>query len=203
MPRSNAPFGSRRPSLQSRPQFRRADGTSVFRPRNSERYSSITLLDAEERLLAASQSTAGPVVGGATLEHAERARRNHGIVLGEDQRHALHSIATSSRKLDVLIGPAGAGKTTAMHALRLAWEHEHGRGSVIGLAPSAVAARELADDLGIATENTAKWLHDNRQGHPSMRAGQLVIIDEASLVGTLTLDRICTVAIHAGAKVLL
>lgn len=184
-------------------EFRRADGTSVFRPRNSERYSSITLLDAEERLLAASQSTAGPVVGAATLEHAERARRNHGIVLGEDQRNALHSIATSSRKLDVLIGPAGAGKTTAMHALRLAWEHEHGRGSVIGLAPSAAAARELADDLGIATENTAKWLRDNRQGHASMRAGQLVIIDEASLAGTLSLDRICTVAIHAGAKVLL
>lgn len=184
-------------------EFRRADGTSVFRPRNSERYSSITLLDAEERLLAASQSIAGPVVGAATLEHAERARRNHGIVLGADQRNALHSIATSSRKLDVLIGPAGAGKTTAMHALRLAWEHEHGRGSVIGLAPSAAAARELADDLGIATENTAKWLHDNRQGHASMRSGQLVIIDEASLAGTLTLDRICAVAMHADAKVLL
>ncbi|WP_448390553.1 MobF family relaxase [Microbacterium aurum] len=184
-------------------EFRRADGTSVFRPRNSERYSSITLLDAEERLLAASQSTDGPVAGAATLEHAERARRNHGIVLGEDQRNALHSIATSSRKLDVLIGPAGAGKTTAMHALRLAWEHEHGRGSVIGLAPSAAAARELADDLGISTENTAKWLHDNRQGHASLRAGQLVIIDEASLAGTLTLDRICSVAMRAGAKVLL
>lgn len=183
--------------------FRRADGTSVFRPRHSERYSSITLLDAEERLLAASQSTAGPVVGAEPLEHAERARRNHGIVLGEDQRNALHSIATSSRKLDVLIGPAGAGKTTAMHALRLAWEHEHGRGSVIGLAPSAAAARGLADDLGIATENTAKWLHDNRQGYASMRSGQLVIIDEASLAGTLTLDRICTVAMHADAKVLL
>lgn len=184
-------------------EFRRADGTSVFRPRNSERFSSITLLDAEERLVAASQSTAGPVVGAATLEHAERARRNHGIVLGADQRNALHSIATSSRKLDVLIGPAGAGKTTAMHALRLAWEHEHGRGSVIGLAPSAGAARELADDLGVATENTAKWLHDNRQGHAPLRAGQLVIIDEASLAGTLTLDRICTIAMHAGAKVLL
>ena len=36
-----------------------------------------------------------------------------------------------------------------------------------------------------------------------MRAGQLVIIDEASLAGTLTLDRICTIAMHAGAKVLL
>ncbi|GAA4065099.1 hypothetical protein GCM10023065_15950 [Microbacterium laevaniformans] len=183
--------------------FQRADETSVFRPRNSARYSSIALLDAEERLLAASHASDAPVVSAATLERAERARRNHGIVLGEDQRAALHSIATSARSLDVLIGPAGAGKTTAMHALRLAWEHEHGRGSVIGLAPSAAAARELADDLGIATENTAKWLHEHRHGRASVGAGQLVIIDEASLAGTLTLDRISTLATQAVAKVLL
>ncbi|WP_456237932.1 MobF family relaxase [Microbacterium pygmaeum] len=184
-------------------EFRRADETSVFRPRNSTRYSSIALLDAEERLLSASHSTNAPVVSAATLERAERARRNHGIVLGEDQRTALHSVATSARSLDVLIGPAGAGKTTAMHALRLAWEHEHGRSSVIGLAPSAAAARELADDLGIATENTAKWLHEHGHGRTAVRAGQLVIIDEASLAGTLTLDRISTLATQAGAKVLL
>ncbi|WP_292814862.1 MobF family relaxase [Microbacterium sp.] len=184
-------------------EFRRADETSVFRPRNSARYSSIALLDAEERLLAASHATDAPVVSAATVERAERARRTHGIVLGEDQRAALHSIATSARSLDVLIGPAGAGKTTAMHTLRLAWEHEHGRGSVIGLAPSAAAARELADDLGIATENTAKWLHEHNQGRATVRNSQLVIIDEASLAGTLTLDRISTLATQAGAKVLL
>ncbi|WP_424446632.1 MobF family relaxase [Microbacterium sp. CH-015] len=184
-------------------EFRRADETSVFRPRNSARYSSIALLDAEERLLAATHATDAPVVSAATLERAERARRNHGIVLGEDQRAALHSIATSARSLDVLIGPAGAGKTTAMHALRLAWEHEHGRGSVIGLAPSAAAARELADDLGIATENTAKWLQEYSHGRATVRASQLLIIDEASLAGTLTIDRISTLATQAGAKVLL
>jgi len=190
-------------SAVSPTDFRRADGTSVFRPRSSERYSSMALLDAEERLLAASGTTDGPVVTAATLEHAERAHRNRGLVLGQEQRAALYSIASSARTLDVLIGPAGAGKTTAMRALRLAWEHEHGRGSVIGLAPSAAAARELADDLGIPTENTAKWLHEHRQGRATVRGGQLVIIDEASLAGTLPLDRICTLATEAGAKVLL
>ena len=53
-------------------------------------------------------------------------------------------IALSGRMIDVLVGPAGAGKTTAMNALRRAWEAEHGTGSVIGLAPSAVAAQALA-----------------------------------------------------------
>ncbi|MBX4378510.1 AAA family ATPase, partial [Mycobacterium tuberculosis] len=80
-----------------------------------------------------------------------------GRLLGDDQAEALTQIAVSGRVLDVLVGPAGAGKTTAMSALRRTWEKQHGNGSVVGLAPSAVAAQVLGEDLGIATENTAKW----------------------------------------------
>ncbi|WP_206037908.1 AAA family ATPase [Rhodococcus sp. HNM0569] len=112
-------------------------------------------------------------------------------------------IAVSGRILDVLVGPAGAGKTTAMSALRRAWETEHGAGSVVGLAPSAVAAQVLADDLGIATENTAKWWQNHLVHGTTFKAGQLLIIDEASLAGTLSLDRITYLAERAGAKVLL
>lgn len=90
-----------------------------------------------------------------------------------------------------------------MNALRRAWEASHGVGSVVGLAPSAVAAQVLADDLGIATENTAKWWTTHQHTGASFKAGQLVIIDEASLAGTLSLDRITQAAEDAGAKVLL
>ena len=76
-------------------------------------------------------------------------------------------------------------------------------GSVVGLAPSAVAAQVLADDLGIATENTAKWWQNHLIHGTTFEAGQLVIIDEASLAGTLSLDRITHLAQDAGAKVLL
>ncbi len=65
--------------------------------------------------------------------------------------------------LDVLVGPAGTGKSTTMAGLRAVWEAEHGAGSVLGLAPSAAAAEVLADELGIDTENTAKWLYEHRQ----------------------------------------
>jgi hypothetical protein len=74
---------------------------------------------------------------------------------------------------------------------------------VVGLAPSAAAARVLADDLGVATENTAKWLHDHTTRGVSLAAGQLVIIDEASMAGTRTLDRVTGHAAEVGAKVLL
>ena len=36
-------------------------------------------------------------------------------------------------------------------------------GSVLGLAPSAAAAEVLAGELGIDTENTAKWLFEHRR----------------------------------------
>ena len=90
-----------------------------------------------------------------------------------------------------------------MNALRRAWEIEHGAGSVVGLAPSAVAAQVLADNLGIQTENTAKWWTTHQHTGATFQPGQLVIIDEASLAGTLSLDRITQAAEDAGAKVLL
>src|SRR5690606_2239875 len=92
---------------------------------------------------------------------------------------------------------------TAVSAFRRAWEAEHGHGSVVGLAPSAVAAQVLADDLGIATENTAKWWTNHFVHGTTFEAGQLVIIDEASLAGTLSLDRITHLAEQVDAKVLL
>jgi hypothetical protein len=143
--------------------------------------------------------------------------------------------------VDVLVGPAGAGKTRTLAALRTVWEAEHGAGSVVGLAPSAAAAEVLGASLGIPCENTAKWLteHDleperrRRLGRirdavvaaadPAavralataarateaeierwrFRAGKLVVVDEASLAGTLDLDRITSCVGEAGAKLLL
>ncbi len=192
------------PELATSPAaFRRVDGTSVFRPKHSTVFSSELLLAAEDRLLDRSRTTTAPTVPVATVEKFTTNPDRDGRMLGGDQADALMKIAVSGRVLDVLVGPAGAGKTTAMNALRRAWETEHGKGSVIGLAPSAVAAQVLADDLGIATENTAKWWTNHLTRGTTFEAGQLVIIDEASLAGTLSLDRITHLAERAGAKVLL
>jgi conjugative relaxase-like TrwC/TraI family protein len=192
------------PELASSPAaFRRPDGTSVFRPKHSALFSSEVLLAAEDRLLERARTTTAPTVPLTTVELITKRPDSKGRMLGDDQAAALTKIVVSGRVVDVLVGPAGAGKTTAMSALRRAWEHEHGRGSVVGLAPSAVAAQVLADDLGIPTENTAKWLDTHDRTGETFRKGQLVIVDEASLAGTLSLDRITTLAAEAGAKVLL
>ncbi|GGM49704.1 MobF family relaxase [Microbacterium saperdae] len=187
----------------SPPTFRRPDESSVFRPKAATVFSSEQVLAAEDRLLAASNDRNAPTVPLAWVEQAARTKNRDGHTLSPDQERAIVKIGVSARTLDVLVGPAGAGKTTTMSALRRAWEKRHGTGSVIGLAPSAAAADVLAGDLGISTENTAKWLHEHRNGNWNLKPGQLVIIDEASLAGTLALDTITAHAAAVGAKVLL
>ncbi len=222
---------------------RRADGSSKFRARGHEVYTSEALLEAEERLLCAGRRTDGPTVPVATIARVSEHRlpgRDYGLSV--DQALAVEKVARSGRVLDVLVGPAGTGKSTTMAGLRAVWEAEHGPGSVTGLAPSAAAAEVLADELGVPCENTAKWLSEHRRsterlaerhrlaelaGSPSLppgaaaavrvriadldrelatwqpRAGQLVVVDEASLAGTFALDELVDAVSRAGAKVLL
>jgi conjugative relaxase-like TrwC/TraI family protein len=153
------------PELHHTPErLRRADGTTRFRAKGHEIYTTTTLLEAEARLLEAGRQTDGPVVAVGTVAAVTEASlpgRDHGVAL--DQAVAVEEIATSGRELDVLVGPAGTGKSTTMAALRAAWETEHGAGSVLGLAPSAATAEVLASELGIDTENVAKWLYEHRQ----------------------------------------
>ncbi|MET0715826.1 MAG: MobF family relaxase [Mycetocola sp.] len=192
------------PDLASSPEeFRRDDGTSVFRAKYSAVFTSTELLDAESRLLDRVADRTGPQVAQTTLRAVVRTQLPGGGVLSDDQLAALAAIVSSGRVLDLLVGPAGAGKTTTMNALRRAWEARHGEGSVVGLAPSAAAAQVLGEDLRIRTENLTKWWNDHLLQGDTFSAGQLVIIDEASLAGTLLLDRVSALAASAGAKVLL
>lgn len=143
------------PDLRHTPErFLRPDGSSRFHTTSHETYTTTGTLRAEARLLDAGRRLDGPTAFGTRPD----AIANVSI----DQAVAVDQVATSGRVLDVLVGPAGAGKSTTMKALRDVWEGRHGAGSVIGLAPSAVAAEVLAGELGIMTENTAKWLTEHR-----------------------------------------
>ncbi len=192
------------PELATTPAaFRRDDGSSVFRPKHSAVYTSEALLAAEARLQARAADVSGPTIPANLLRSLATKRLRRGGTLTEAQHAALTAIGSSGRVVDLLVGPAGAGKTTVMGALRQTWEAVHGRGSVIGLAPSAAAAHVLAEDLGIRTENLAKWWQNHLVRRTRFTRGQLVIVDEASLAGTLALDRVTNLAARAGAKVLL
>ena len=152
------------PTLHYTPErYLRSDGSSRLRPKNHVKYTTQLLLDAETRLLEAGRNNNSPKVSVAkVVSIVNNNLEGRDYKLSDDQSLAVEKIATSGRVLDVLVGPAGTGKSTTMAGVRSLWESEYGEGSVIGLAPSSAAAEVLATELGIDTENTAKWLSDYR-----------------------------------------
>lgn len=207
------------PALFDVPErWRRPDGASAFTRSHETAHTSPAILDAETRLLAAAADTTGPRAHPATASSASRATTaGDAGGLHPDQAAAVAAVVGSGRRVDVLVGPAGAGKTRTLRAVRAAWETTHGPASVVGLAPSATAAHELSVAVGIGCDTLAKWAHETArtEGAPAhsegaaseggwaLRARQLVIVDEASLAGTLTLDHLAARAGAAGAKLLL
>jgi hypothetical protein len=91
-----------------------------------------------------------------------------------------------------------------MRALTLAWSEDGGQ--VLGLAPSAAAAAVLGEQTGIRTDTVAKLTWSLRNGDlPDWATGvgpaTLIIIDEAGMADTLTLDTAVQFAISRGASV--
>jgi len=128
----------------------------------------------------------------------------NGAVLDVGQAALVRQMCSSGARVQLAIAAAGAGKTTAMHALTQAWTEDGGQ--VIGLAPSAAAAAVLAEQTNIRTDTLAKLIWSLDHGDlPDWAAvvgrSTLLIIDEAGMADTLSLDAAVHFAIDRGASV--
>ncbi len=192
--------------------LRFSDGESVYVPHGTGRYTTTAVLDAEERLVDAAREHTSHMVDPYRVEAALDAfEQQQGRRLDDGQLALVPAFVADPRRLVVGIGPAGAGKTTAMQAAVTAWEACGRR--VILLACSAKSAEVLAGDTGRRAENLHKYLHElDRQtaGLPSsphdhgfytLGAGDVVLLDEAGMAGTFHLDRLASYARAAGAPV--
>jgi len=172
--------------------LRRADGSSVYTVAGSDLFTSTRILAAEQRLVATAGRTDGPVQDAGTVELALLESAANGNILDAGQAALVRAMCTSGARLPLAIAPAGAGKTTAMRTMARAWRDSGGH--VVGLAPSAAAAALLRDATGAPADTLAKLTWSIR--HKDLpdwakRIGRssLVIIDEAGMADTLTLDR--------------
>ena len=185
-------------------RLRRRGGESVYEVAGATRYTSTRILAAEQRLLAAAARRDGPVAAPATVEVAVLEAVANGVQLNAGQVALVRAMATSPARLQLAIAPAGTGKTTAMRSLAHAWTDSGGH--VIGLAPSAAAAAALGEQLGAATETVAKLTWSLTSGDlPAWAAAvgpsTLVVLDEAAMADTLSLDAVVTFAVSRGATV--
>jgi conjugative relaxase-like TrwC/TraI family protein len=184
--------------------LRRTDGSSVYTVAGAALYTSTRILDAEARLVAAAGRRGGATVESTAVDLALLEMAANGSALDAGQAALVRQMCTSGARLQLAIAPAGAGKTTAMSALTMAWTQDGGQ--VVGLAPSAVAAAVLAEQTGIRTDTLAKLTWSLRHSDlPKWAAAvgpsTLVIIDEAGMADTLSLDTAVQFAINRGASV--
>jgi len=171
--------------------LRRLDGASVYTVSGARLFTSARILAAEQRLVDAAGRRNGMTVDATAIDLALLESTANGLTLNAGQVALVRAMATSGSRVQLAIAPAGSGKTTAMRALTAAWTEAGG--TVIGLAPSAAAAAALGEQIDSHTDTLAKltWsLTDKDQPDWVTTIGPktLVIIDEAGMADTLSLD---------------
>lgn len=185
-------------------ELTRADGSSIYEPRDRNIYTSSRMIDAEYTLLDAAREEAIPAASAATFD---RILAEQDIPLDDGQIALARAFACGEKVLAVGIGPAGAGKTTAMKLAVETVQADGGR--VIGLSVAATAAAQLEDSTGAESTTLAQWLHYRRRASEggnvparfALGTGDLLLVDEAGMAGTLNLDSLVTDARDAGAHV--
>jgi ATP-dependent exoDNAse (exonuclease V) alpha subunit len=185
------PLGDLDPVVEP-PELRRSDGASVYTVAGARLYTSRGVLDAEALLLAAAGRGDGRRADAATVELALLEATANGGELNPGQAQLVRDLAGSGARVQLAIAPAGAGKTTALAALGRAWTADGG--SVLGLAPSAVATAGLREAIGAPCDTLAKLVWSLDSGElpgwvAGIGPGTLVIVEEAGMAGTRDLAR--------------
>ncbi len=185
-------------------EFPRRDGRSVFEHHAATRFTTDATLAVEQQVLdiatagrGGDRGVAHPVAVGGAIAHAG---------LGEDQAVAVRAVTQDGDTVVCVVGPAGTGKSHTMGTAAQAWAASSI--AVRGLAVSAAAAGALQTETGVASDTIAKFLHEqDRQGGPQsgwqLRDGEVLVVDEASMVASADLARLVLLADEAHGKVVL
>ncbi len=152
----------------------RKDGRPLSEHVTDRRLSAPAVLDQEARLLAWAGSAVGSVPPA-----------------GEDPQAGAAQAVSGDEQLALVVGPAGAGKTTMLGAAAARLRNQ--QRPAIGLAPSGKAADVLASETGWPATTLAKLLHEHaRPAGPTLAwrlpAGTSIVVDESGMASTEDLD---------------
>ena len=174
------------------------DPAAPTRPAGWEqRYTTRHLISLENELTHAIAASVASSTGSLPSDQVAVACAS--APLGPDQHDAVTRLCTQGNGVEVLVGRAGTGKTFTLAAV--ASPYTAAGWNVVGVAPSARAARELETGAGIDSFTVPRF-DRHIAGHP-LTANTVVVVDEAGMCGTIDLHHVVTTARRAGAKVIL
>jgi Ti-type conjugative transfer relaxase TraA len=163
-----------------------------------QRFTTRDMLTAERGLLESADELT------RRAEHHVDSKRRTAVLtqhrLSAEQERAVVEV-TNRGDLKALAGVAGSGKSTALDAMRQVWE---GEGYMVkGAALAGIAAENLEIAAGIQSRTLASYELAWSNGRDTLGRRDVLVIDEAGMIGTKQLERVLAVAAKAHAKVVL
>lgn len=176
------------------------DGNPAYTTRN--------YLNAEQALQSAAASMAAHngfavskgVIAGAIDQQNRDMRQAFGGALSEEQCAALNHIL-GARQLACVVGLAGAGKSTMLKTAQVAWQRQGIR--VHGAALAGKAAAGLQAASGIPSRTLASLEASWENGAEPIARGDILVVDEAGMIGTRQMQRVTSKLHEIGAKLVL
>ncbi len=148
-----------------------------------------------------------------------KAEKLFSFAFAGEQREAALGILTSEDFITCVQGDPGTGKTTMLQAVVAT----HGAHRTTGLSKAGLAAKKLGDEAGmrsmtidrfcidyerrllaLASDRSPKILEDTAYIEKAFSQGQgLLIVDEASMMGSMDASRLCAIAAREKARLVL
>src|SRR5581483_4871065 len=169
-------------------------------PGRPARYSTTELVNVERAalgLVERGRDAGAPSITEQRLDEIEREDR---LVLSDQQETMVRQAATSPNRVVCVVGLAGAGKTTATHAV--AQVFAQAGIDVLGAAPSGVAAEKLQDETGISA-TTLHRLLDEARATGGLPWRSVLVVDEAGMAETRVLAPVLELVEQADGKAIL
>lgn len=104
-----------------------------------------------------------------------------GANLSDEQCRAIKHIL-DEKQLSIVVGLAGSGKSTMLAAAHDAWRKQGRR--IIGAALAGKAADELQNASNIESRTLASWALSWKNGYSQLQKGDVLVIDEAGMIGS-------------------
>jgi Ti-type conjugative transfer relaxase TraA len=171
--------------------------------RGQARFTTREMLDLERGMFERAERLAAGLEHTVSISHQAQALEAQALTdrpLSAQQRKGFEHL-TGQGDLVVMVGLAGAGKSTLLDTARRAWEAAGY--SVKGTSLAGLAAESLEKASGIPARTIASWEFSWDQERELLGKRDVLVIDEAGLVGTRQLVRVLARAEQAGAKVVL
>jgi len=166
--------------------------------KDRDRYTTKEMLDIEYRMVRQSQGLSNAANHQVNLEYREGIIKNKD--LSESQGEAFRHI-TGDRDMACVVGYAGSGKSYMLGAARESWEREGY--NVIGMTLSGIAAESLEGESGIKSHTVANRMVNWNNGRERLKKNDIVVVDEAGMLGSRDLAKIIDEVTLADAKVVL